>query len=178
MNTLSPLITLGELQQAANYFSGLKFKPWVKVIEADNAPPLTYETGFPIPHRDQPSEPLAGRIVELSNDQDRSMLRDPDVGFTALVPRGAIARGRQLVKTGGPAGIPCATCHGVGLRGGQGATAPPIAGRSPTYMARALYDFAHGARNDASAQPMKPVAQKLSLAQMVSVVAYVASLKP
>ena len=40
----------------------------------------------------------------------------------------------------------CATCHGDRLTG-NGDTAPGIAGRSPSYLARQLYDFHTGSRN-------------------------------
>ena len=38
----------------------------------------------------------------------------------------------------------CATCHGQGLKGLG--NVPPLAGRSPTYTVRQLYDFQSGAR--------------------------------
>ena len=60
----------------------------------------------------------------------------------------------------------------------QLAPAPPIAGRSPTYLARALYDFKGGARNGPGAQLMKPVADGMSLDDMVAAAAYAASLTP
>jgi cytochrome c553 len=179
MNTMAAKMTPEEMQAAAEYFAKLPYKPWIKVVESDTAPPLTYETAFPIPHPDQPAEPIAGRIVDMGTDPDRALIRDPDIGFIALVPKGSVARGKVLAETRAAGGPPaCATCHGAGLRGGPGAIAPPIAGRSPTYIARALYDFAHGSRDDAAAQPMKPSAAKLSLEDMVALAAYVGSLQP
>jgi cytochrome c553 len=176
MNTMAAEMTADEMRAAAEYFGGQKFVPWIKVVEADTAPPLTYVTGFPVAHPEQPAEPIAGRIVEFGDDQDRALLRDPAVGFTALVPRGSIARGKTLAEAGGAKS--CAACHGAALKGGPGAIAPPIAGRSPTYIARALYDFAHGSRDDPAAQAMKPSAANLSLDEMVALAAYVGSLPP
>jgi cytochrome c553 len=175
MNIMAAEMTPDEMRAAAEYFAGRKYVPWIKVVEADQVPPLTYVTGFPVAHPDQPLEPIAGRIVEFGDDQDRALLRDPAIGFTALVPRGSIARGKTLADSGKPA---CAACHGVELNGGPGAIAPPIAGRSPTYITRALYDFAHGSRDDPAAQAMKPSVARLSLDDMVALAAYVGSLPP
>jgi len=170
MNAMASKMTPDEMKAAADYFGALKYNSWIKVTEAETAPALTYVTGYPVARSDQPAEPLNGRIVEIADDGERGLLRDPDIGFTALVPKGSITRGTALIKSSG-----CAGCHGAGLKGGM---APPIAGRSPTYIARSLYDFAHGARDDAPAQPMKEPAAKLSLDDMVAVAAYVGSLQP
>ena len=73
--------------------------------------------------------------------------------------------------------LACTICHGADLKGL--APAPPIAGRSPTYLARALYDFKAGARNGpGGAQLMKPVAAGLDLDDMVALAAYIGSLAP
>jgi cytochrome c553 len=55
---------------------------------------------------------------------------------------------------------------------------PPIAGRSPSYIGRALYDFQQGARGGASAVFMKAAVQKLSEDDVIALAAYVASLEP
>ena len=67
----------------------------------------------------------------------------------------------------------CAGCHGAGLRG---ADAPGIAGRSPSYLARQLYDFQQGTRHGEMAAAMQPVVAGLSSADIVNLTAYVASL--
>jgi cytochrome c553 len=72
--------------------------------------------------------------------------------------------------------VRCASCHGDGLKG-SGAV-PPLAGRSPSNMARQLYDFKTGARAADAAEAMKPAAAKLNDEEIVAIVAYVASLKP
>ncbi|HSE11049.1 MAG TPA: c-type cytochrome [Rudaea sp.] len=100
------------------------------------------------------------------------------------MPTGSIARGRALATAGraqdappgaAPATLPCISCHGVDLHGlGD---APPLAGRSPSYLVRQLYDFKTGARNGSMAVLMKPVTGKLSTAQMTDLAAYLASLE-
>ena len=63
--------------------------------------------------------------------------------------------GESLAKTGGSgATIPCAICHGSDLRGIG--PIPGIAGRSPSYLVRQLYDFQRGTRAGSSAALMKP----------------------
>jgi cytochrome c553 len=82
-----------------------------------------------------------------------------------------------LATTGG-AGIttPCITCHGPDLRGV--APIPGIAGRSPSYLVRQLYDFQQHARAGSAGAPMAPVVEKLSHDDMISLAAYAASLTP
>jgi len=52
-----------------------------------------------------------------------------------------------------------------------------IAGRSPSYLVRQLYDFKTGARDGSLAPLMKPVASGLSTQQMTDIAAYIASLR-
>jgi cytochrome c553 len=97
-------------------------------------------------------------------------LRDPHAGFIAYVPRGAVAKGRRLA-----ASLGCAACHGDKLTG-NGAIAPGIAGRSPSYLGRQLYDFRQGTRHGEQAAAMQPIVAKLTASGMVALTAYVASL--
>jgi len=87
------------------------------------------------------------------------------------VPVGAVAKGRRMA-----ANLGCEGCHGAGLRGGIDET-PAIAGRSPSYLARQLYDFQQGARHGEMAAAMKEVSAKLTGADIVNLTAYAASLK-
>jgi cytochrome c553 len=103
--------------------------------------------------------------------------RDTRSQFIAYVPTGSIARGEALAKTGG-AGvtIACAICHGQDLRGV--ATIPGIAGRSPSYLIRQIYDFQQHARAGSAGALMAPVVEKLSHNDMISLAAYISSLTP
>jgi cytochrome c553 len=120
--------------------------------------------------------PLNGRIVEVADDWERMMREDPHSGVVAYVPRGAVARGEILTRSGGPAGQPCPACHGKTLTGDG--EVPPLAGRSPAYLARMLWDFKTGARDAPSAAPMHAVTAPLSEAQITDLVAYLASRAP
>ena len=70
----------------------------------------------------------------------------------------------------------CGTCHGVDLMGVG--DVPPIAGRSPSYMVRQMWDIQQGTRNGASAQLMKLVVANLTEEDMVAIAAYTASRLP
>jgi len=58
------------------------------------------------------------------------------------------------------------------------ADVPPIAGRSPSYIARQLFDMQRGSRNGASAQLMKLVVANLTSDDILEIAAYAASRVP
>jgi cytochrome c553 len=164
---------------AAEYFHSVKVVQSSRVVETETVPVTR-----PGPHNVQlvdPSgakEPLGLRIIEVPEDVNRTMLRDATSGFIAYVPRGSVKRGELLAKTGASGKtIPCASCHGDGLKG-NGDFFPSLAGRSPTAMARQLYDFRSGTRDGRNAVAMKPVVAHLTDQDIVDLMAYVASLQP
>jgi cytochrome c553 len=55
---------------------------------------------------------------------------------------------------------------------------PGIAGRSPTYIVRQLFDIQHGVRAGAGTVLMKPTVEKLTMEDMIDLAAYAASLQP
>jgi cytochrome c553 len=55
---------------------------------------------------------------------------------------------------------------------------PALAGRSPSYLFRQLYDIQHGTRAGSWTTLMQPVVAKLSEEEMVAIVAYAASRAP
>ena len=113
----------------------------------------------------------------MPDDVNQFELRDPRATFTAYVPVGSLAKGEALVKTGGSGvTVACGSCHGPDLKGVE--TVPPIAGRSPTYIMRQLYEFQHGSRSGAASAPMKQTVEKLSQDDMIALAAYVSSLDP
>jgi cytochrome c553 len=168
-----------EARLAAEYFHSVKAVQSSRIVETDTVP-VTH----PGPHNVQlldPSgakEPLELRIIEVPEDVKRTMLRDNTSGFIAYVPIGSLKRG-ELLATTGNAGktIPCASCHGEGLKG-NGDFFPPLAGRSATAAARQLYDFKTGTRDGRNAVAMKPVVAHLTDQDIVDLTAYIASLQP
>ena len=166
-----------EIQIAANYFAAMKPKPWIRVVEAKFVP-KTHVAGWMLvvstPHE---MESIGDRIIETPENLERTELRDDSSGFIAYVPPGSLKRGRNLVTTGASGRtIICSTCHGPNLKGLK--NVPSIAGRSPSYIVRQLYDMQSGARATVNTQQMKSVVSNLSLYDMIDIAAYTSSLEP
>ena len=90
---------------------------------------------------------------------------------------GSIKKGEALVTTGGGGKtIACAGCHGDKLQGLG--PIPGIAGRSPSYVVRQMYDIQQGFRAGASVAMMKPVVEHLTQDDMLAIAAYAASRVP
>ncbi len=177
MIALAQDITDAEVQTAAAYFSTLKPRKNIRVIETDTVP-KTYSAGpFLAAVSTGEQEPIGQRIIEVPEDLEQFENRDSYAQFIAYAPVGSIAKGADLVKTGGLGKtIPCATCHGPNLKGVG--NVPSIAGRSPSYIVRQLYDIQHGARAGTATQLMKSPVANLTLEDMVALAAYLASLTP
>jgi cytochrome c553 len=187
MIDLAKAMTPEEVTAAAEYFGSMKWTPWVRVVETNLVPKTRISGNLFLPTSEALTEPIAGRIIEMpENEEQAETYRNPHSGFVAYVPVGSIAKGADLVTTGGMRIVgdkivqgkttPCATCHGPDLMGV--ADVPPIAGRSPSYLARQLFDMQRGARDGASAQLMKLVVANLTADDMLSIVAYVSSRGP
>ena len=114
--------------------------------------------------------------LEIPEDLERTKLRDDASGFVAYVPPGSVARGERLVREGRAGGVPCTVCHGEDLRGLG--PMPALAGRSPSYLARQLYDLRTGRRDGAWSALMDAAVAGLTEAELVDMVAYLASLEP
>jgi cytochrome c553 len=166
-----------EVQAAAAYFSTLRPRPVIKVVETDTVPATQIARVFYMIVKDGGTEPIGRRIVEVPVDVAQFEHRDPRSQFMAYVPTGSIAKGEALAKAGGQGlTIPCATCHGADLKGVG--PVPEIAGRSPSYLVRQMYDFQQHARQGSAAALMAPVVEKLSQDDMISLAAYISSLEP
>jgi cytochrome c553 len=177
MIAIAKAATDSEVQVAAAYFASLKPKPVIRVVETDVAPKTQIARVFYMLLPDGGTEPLGQRIVEIPDDVQQFEHRDPRSKFTAYVPTGSIIRGQALAKGSGPADPgACVTCHGPDLKGVD--PVPGIAGRSPSYIVRQLYDLQQGSRAGDASAPMKPIVEKLSHQDMISLGAYIASLKP
>ena len=178
MVSFAKAMTEEEIQQAATYFSTLKWTPWIKVVETDTVPKTRSQGGLfiPLDGAQAGTEPIGSRVIEVpDNPMYTETLRNPHSPFTAYVPKGAVAKGKTLVTTGGNGKtIACTVCHGDDLNGLG--SVPPIAARSPSYLARQLYDFQQGARHGDMADLMKKVAANLTNDDMVNITAYLASL--
>jgi cytochrome c553 len=162
-----------EVKAAATYLAALPWKPWIKVVEADTIPRMRLSGNVFFSMENGETEPIGRRIVETPLDNTRFELRDPRSGFTAYVPKGSIQKGAALVASGGSKTLPCGICHGQDLKGLG--PVPGIAGRSPSYIVRQLYDIQQGARKGTWSPLMKPVVDKLTQDDMIAIAAYVAA---
>jgi cytochrome c553 len=167
-------MTDDEIKSAAEYISSLKWTPWIRVVEADTIPKMRVAGNVFFPVADGGTEPLGDRIVETPEDAARFELRDPHSGFVAYAPRGSIAKGAAIASSGGNKTLPCNVCHGQDLNGLG--PVPGIAGRSPSYIMRQLWDIQQGTRKGEWSPLMKQVVAKLSQDDMLNLAAYVASL--
>lgn len=177
MISLSKDITDAEVQAAAAYFSALKPRSNIRVVEADTVPKTFVAGWFLAASHTGEKEPIGQRIIEVPEDLEQFENRDPRSQFIAYVPIGSLARGAALVSTGGAGKtLQCAICHGQDLKGLGGV--PSIVGRSPSYVVRQLYDIQNGARAGTAAQLMKATVANLTVEDMVSIAAYLASRTP
>ncbi|PYU28066.1 MAG: cytochrome C-binding protein [Acidobacteria bacterium] len=175
MINFAKAMTDDEIKAAADYFGSMKWTPWIKVVETNTVPKTRIAGGMFLRLEGNEKEPLGKRIIETpENVEGTELLRDSHSGFIAYVPPGSVKKGEALVTTGGGGKtIACATCHGADLQGLG--PVPGIAGRSPSYLVRQLYDMQQGYRHGVWTELMKPVVAKLTTDDMLSIVAYTAS---
>jgi cytochrome c553 len=177
MIALSREATDTEVAAAAAYFSTLKPRSNISVVETGSTP-RTFVAGWHLAAlKAADRQPLGERIVEVPEELERFESRDARARFIAYVPPGSIEKGRALAATGGGGRTAqCATCHGPELKGLG--PVPGIAGRSPSYIVRQLYDLKYGARAGTGSALMTPAVDKLTLVDMIALAAYAASLTP
>jgi cytochrome c553 len=175
MIKLAKAVTDEELKEAAAYFASIKPRANIVVVETDTVPRTQVRDLFLAPIEGSGTEPIGQRIIEIPENVENFVSRDTRVRFIAYVPPGSVQKGRQLARSGDPS-VQCTACHGSDLRGND--IVPRIAGRSPTYLFRQLYDFKSGARKGSNSNTMKPAVENLTVADMIALVAYSASLVP
>ena len=168
-----------EIEQAAEYFGSMHWTPWIQVVETDTVPKTRIAGGMhlKLEGAEAGTEPLGNRIVESPvNAEHTEMLRDPRSGFIAYVPKGSVARGKELAQFGNEGVTACTVCHGQDLNGL--AIVPSLRGRSPSYIARQLADMKEGKRRGAWTPLMAPVVASLGADDILNLAAYLTSLEP
>jgi cytochrome c553 len=178
MIAIAKAMTDEEIQQAADYFGAIKWTGrYIRVVEASTVPKTRVQGGvhLVLEGANAGTEPIGQRIIESPEHTEHfEILRDPRDGFVAYVPVGSIKKGEALVKSGGNGRtVACGICHGADLQGVG--PVPAIAGRSPSYIVRQMYDMQQGARKGQWADLMKPVVAKLTNEDLVNIAAYTAS---
>ena len=176
MISLAKAATEAEVQAAAAYFSSMRPRAVIRVVEGESVP-RTYVTGWHFARIDRGEQEAIGqRIIEVPEELERFENRDTHAQFVAYVPAGSVKKGEALAATGAGKTVVCAGCHGRALSGT--AEVPGIAGRSPTYLFRQLYEFKHGGRTGVQSQLMRPTVERLAIEDMIALAAYAASLPP
>jgi cytochrome c553 len=169
-----------EIEDAAKYFSQQKLRRRVYVIESLRIPRAEPAAWIYVEHAGM--EDLGDRLLEVTQDLTRHERRDDRLEYLAYVPPGAVNRGKRLVSSGKSAAdneqrtVACTQCHLANLKGTE--QIPPIAGRSPTYLLRQMLAFRNGVRVNGNSAQMNAVVEKLTLAEMIDIVAYVSSQYP
>jgi cytochrome c553 len=159
-----------EIKAAAAYFNSVPFKKWIRVVEAKDVPKSKIAGSMHVPTNDG-MEPLGQRIIELPENLERTELRDSASGFVAYVPAGSIKKGESLVKS-----MSCGTCHGADLKGLG--PVPPLAGRSPSYTVRQLFDLQTGVRKGTWSALMQSSVAKMTIDDMIAIAAFTSSREP
>ncbi|HZY99278.1 MAG TPA: c-type cytochrome [Candidatus Baltobacteraceae bacterium] len=170
-------LTHDEMVEVASYYGGMRAtESYERVVESATAPKIWSEANgatFALAVPNAGSESFSQAIVEIPEDAVQAeVYRNPREIYVAYVPPGSIARGKVLATRGGGKTTACAACHGSNFAGTE--IAPPLAGRSPSYIGRQLFDIQRGARRNAPA--MIPVAAQLTPDDIIDLAAYLGSL--
>ncbi len=174
MIAIAKAMTSEEIKATAEYFGAMPWTPWIKVVETDMAPKTRISGGLFLALDGNEKEPLGNRIIEVPESAEATeMYRNPRSGFIAYAPPGSVKKGETLVTSGGGKTLACGTCHGADLKGLG--PVPGIAGRSPSYLVRQMYDMQAGARKGLWTPLMKKVVSQLSDVDMLEIAAYTAS---
>jgi cytochrome c553 len=176
-----------EMKQAAEYFASVRWRPHVRVVETNLVPKTQIQGELFIPTGEEGAEPIGNRIIEVPTDVEQNqVLRSSHGTWIAYVPVGAIRKGKELVTNGGMKVVngqivqgkttACGTCHGEDLLG-VAPDVPPLVGRSPSYLARQIFDIQQGARNGSNSNVtlMRMVVDKLTAEDIINITAYLSS---
>jgi cytochrome c553 len=176
MENIAKAMTDDEIKETATYFASIKVPKYERVVETEKVP-ATKVQGEIYFVTEGPEEPIGSRIIETPEDATETRLRNPKSGFIAYAPIGSIKRGEALAVTGANGKTTaCSVCHGPELKGLG--PIPNLAGRSPSYLARQMYDMKLGTRKGAMSALMTPVLANLTEADIVDLVAYLSSREP
>jgi cytochrome c553 len=177
MIAIAKAMTDEEIKATAEYFASMPWTQWIKVVETDVVPKTRIAGGLFLALDGSEKEPIDKRIIEVPESTEATeTYRNPRSGFIAYAPPGSVKKGEALVTSGAGKTLVCGACHGADLKGLG--PVPGIAGRSPSYLVRQMYDMQAGARKGVWTALMTKVVAQLSGEDMLDIAAYAASLKP
>ena len=177
MISIAKAMTDDEIKQAAVYYGAVKWTPWMKVVETKTVPKTYTNVGMYLPLEGNEEEPMGQRIIETPVDAEATeILRNPRSGFIVYAPIGSVKKGEALVSGKKKDAVACGVCHGSDLKGLG--PIPGLAGRSPSYLVRQMYDIQQGTRHGAWTDLMQPPMKGLGQDDLLNISAYLASLAP
>ena len=179
MASFTKSMTDEEMHAAAAYFSALPVPRTGKVVEAKTIPKVKPAGGMflVLEGKEAGTEALGNRIIETPvNAYDFEVTLNPRQTFVAYVPPGSLKKGEKLVTTGNGKVTACTACHGADLRGLG--PIPRLAGRSPIFLVRQMYDMQHGNRVGAWSPLMAPILGNMTEDDILVAAAYLGSLEP
>ena len=177
MIAIAKAMTDDEIKAAADYYAAMKWTPWIKVVETKTVPKTYTNVGMYLPLEGGEKEAIGERIIETPVDAEQTEgLRNPRSGFIAYAPIGSVKKGEALVTGNHGKSVACGVCHGSDLKGLG--PVPGLAGRSPSYLVRQMYDMQQGTRHGNWTELMKPAVNGLSSEDLLNTAAYLASRQP
>jgi cytochrome c553 len=177
MISIAKAMTDDEIKAAAEYYGAMKWTPWIKVVETKTVPKTYTNVGMYLPLEGNEKEALGERIIEIPVDAEATEgLRNPRSGFIAYVPDGSVKKGEALVTGDHGKAVACGVCHGADLKGLG--PVPGLAGRSPSYLVRQMYDIQQGTRHGHWTELMKSAVNGLSQEDLLNIAAYLSSRTP
>lgn len=177
MIAIAKAMTDEEIKAAAEYYGSMKWTPWIKVIETKTVPKTYTNVGMYLPLDGGEKEPIGNRIIETPVDVEATEgLRNPHSGFIAYAPIGSVKKGETLVMGNHGKSVACGACHGIDLKGLG--PVPGLAGHSPSYIVRQMYDIQQGTRKGNWTELMKTAVSGLSQEDMLNISAYLVSREP
>jgi cytochrome c553 len=176
MIAVAKLVSEEDTKIAAEYFASLRPIPWIRVVETETVPKTKVGGWMLIADDSGGTEPIGS-----ASSRCRKIWNVPNCAIpppvSSLTCRWeAFARASNWSRTGRGKMAPCAICHGADLKGLG--PVPALAGRSPSYVVRQLYDMREGVRKGQWSALMKSVVAAMSDEDMVAIAAYTASLAP
>ena len=92
-------MTDDEMKQAAEYFSSVRWRPHVRVVETKLVPKTQIQGELFIPTGEEGAvEPIGNRIIEVPTDVEQNqVLRNSRGTWIAYVPVGSIKKGQGLI---------------------------------------------------------------------------------
>ena len=118
MTGFAVAMTDEEIRAAADYFSSMRWTPWIEVVETDTVPKTRIAGGMhlKLEGAEAGTEPLGQPHRRVTRRRRaHGALAQSALGLHCVRPRGSVARGEALAKSGKNGVAACTICHGENL---------------------------------------------------------------